>query len=230
MYSIGVLFFHVCLLTGAQPGSVEQLVTLSNRGQPLLDVTLAAGEVGRVQKRVEAHQDRSSLHLLIALRRDHKAVYNKIQAETKARILIDALKHTKCADDWSHLIDSGAMLVIRPPKSKAPKPTSSDGTAAQALLELPAKVTAPMLIDVLQDEDEICWSGSAEATRSYLEQLRRCDLAFRYLCILNGIQPTYKSSVQARDQAIEALMKQLKVKPLRPFEGRKYERRRLDDK
>jgi hypothetical protein len=228
LYSLVILILNVSPLAAAEPDLVETLVMWSKRDQPLWnvkDVKLGAAEAARAQECVEAHADRSCFHLLIVLRRDHQATYDKIQAETKARILIDTLKHTGCADDWSWL-DSG--IVISP--KGVVKLMSYDRTAGQALLELPAKVTVPTLFDVLQQETEISWSGSADATKSYLDQLRTCDLAFRYLCILNGIEPTYCSSTRGRDQAIQALMKKLNVKPLRPFEGRKYEPRSFGDK
>lgn len=221
---IAVLIYAYSLANGPQnrpradSHPVEQLIRLSEYTMSLFDshdVMLDAGDIPAALKQVRTHPDFSSLHVLMALRRHHQGVYASIEAGTKARILISCLNQTECADDWSYM--SGELGLTILPRGHLAQPYAVDYAAARALLELPAKVTIPQLIEVLQNEEEIVWSGSAEATRSRLERLRRCDLAYRYICILIGVKPEYTRSVKQRDQAIASLMRQLGVSPKRPF-------------
>ena len=226
-------------LEGIRPDSpqVERLVRLSGKRTVTLydsqNEVLNVRDVPAALKWVRAHPDISSLHVLMRLRQLHPQAYASIPAHTKARILLAYLKKTECTDDWSYMSEEG-IVILPPRKSRAGRPQSPWGNgrdfeAGQALLELSAGVAVPQLIEVLQDEGVIGWSGSAAATRSYLDQLRRCDFAYRYICILTGRKPQYYRSMKYRDHAIAGLMKDLGVKPIRPFEGREYRERSIGD-
>src|SRR5262249_50313697 len=140
------------------------------------------------------------------LRREHPDAYAAIAPESKARILIDTLKHTESADDWSFMYDREPRVK---PRNGEVKERGVDYVAAQALVEIPCQVTLHGLIEVLQDERESLWSGSAETWQSIDDHLRRCDLAYRYICIQVREKPKYARSVKRRDQAIAELMKKL---------------------
>jgi hypothetical protein len=187
---------------------------------------LGAGDVPAALEWIKTYQNVSSFPVLMLLRQHHPEAYASVSPYTKARILIAHLGNVKYADDWSHMSEGGLIPVLLA-RGRPPQPACVDHEAAQALLELLSQVAIPLLVDVLQDEEEIRWSGSAESTQSYLDQLRKCDLAYRYICLLKGIEPQYFRSVKHRDQAIAALMQSLGVRPKRPFEGRKYKERSI---
>jgi hypothetical protein len=179
-----------------------------------------------VINRITKRPDLSSVNLLMVLRNSQPKAYAKIKDEIKAKILLDHLKACTFGDDWSLLVED-RLFNIRPKKKSDPPQGSVDNLAGKALLELAPDLVLQGLLEVLQDETEISYAGSAETTQAFFDVVRRCDLAYRYICILKKIPFKYSNSVKMRDRGIEQLMKQLDVKPRRPFEGREYKERKL---
>jgi hypothetical protein len=141
---------------------------------------------------LEEHQDASSFHLLMALRRLDPHAYSRVAAEVRAQILCSALQHVIALDDWGYLDPSG----------------SYDGPAAAALLET-GDVARSCLVPILDDKRSAKLFGSEAATMSTLYEYRRCDFAYRYLCLLTGKPADFDAVVHNRDLKIEQLKRDL---------------------
>lgn len=144
---------------------------------------------------IRAHPDASSLVLLLALRRHAPDAYAQLPADTRAQVLVRALRDLRFLDDFSWMEPDGHGW---------------DSTAAQALLEL-GDAAVPPLVDLLDDDRPAPLSGSEPATMSHVYGYRRSDFAFRYLNKLLQRDASFAASPAERDGAIAALREQLRA-------------------
>jgi len=211
--SMQLLAIVTCQARREELTSVARLVELGKRPTVNLydsrTAVLAAEEVPAAIEWLKGHPDVTSVHVLMALRKCHPKRYEAIPAETKVRVLVSYLRHTDCADDWSYVTHKPIRLTLRGARVVGPV----DYPAAQALLAIPARVAVPHLSRLLHDQTEVGYSGSARATESHLSQLRRCDLAYRYVCLLRGATHSYSRDPKERDKAIAVLIKELGAQP-----------------
>ena len=143
--------------------------------------------------RIRARADASSLHLLLALRREAPAAYSELPPQVRAAVLVDALR------DVPQLNDFGWM---------EPDGDGQDRTAGRALLEL-GDAAREGLVALLGDDRPAPLGGSEAATISHLYGYRRSDFAYRYLARLMGRDPSFAADPGERDVAIGALRDEL---------------------
>jgi hypothetical protein len=133
---------------------------------------------------ITARPDASSYHLLMTLRRAAPTAYAAIPAETRAGVLVDALRSGGYLNDWGNLGPGGGY----------------DGPAAQALLETGDAAREP-LSELLGDDRPAPLMGSESAAVSARYGYRRSDFAYRYLRLLRGEEPDFDPDPGARDAA-----------------------------
>jgi hypothetical protein len=186
---------------------VDCLVRICRCGQGmsiLEGLLLDPGDVPHALKWVNGHPDITSIYVLMVLRERYREAYNGINAETKARVLIAYLKETTTVDDWSRLYAANDQVRAG---AGSLKPRTIDGKPAQAILELPASVAVPGLVEILSDREPLAGYGRAAGAWGLLA--RRCDLAYRYICLLKELPYQFTPSVHAQDQRIAELKKRL---------------------
>jgi hypothetical protein len=172
---------------------VDRLFTDSADGRRLFESAafqepLSAADVAEAAGQLTARPDAASFHTLMALRRDAPAAYAEIGADTRAAVLVDALRTQPELNDWGWL-DDGSYY---------------DGPAAQALLELGDAAAEP-LTGLLADDAPAELGGSEAATLSSQFGYRRKDWAYHYLSRIRGHEPAFPRDRTARDAAIESL-------------------------
>lgn len=184
---------------------VDRLVSDSLAGMMLSESeafregTLAPAHAAEAAGQVRARPDASSFHLLLALRRAAPDAYLELPAEARAGVLVDALRTQAYLNDWGNLGPGGGY----------------DGPAAAALLEA-GEAARPGLLELLDDTRPAPLMGSEEASISKLYRYRRCDFAFRYLCLLDGAPAPFDPDPTARDAAIAALRARSRTPRPRP--------------
>ena len=99
------------------------------------------------------------------------------------------LAHGRYSNDWGHL--------------------QYDSDIARALLQT-GPAALPYLRPLLDDRSPFLAMGSMEATQSRADQYRRCDFAYRYICLILGSEPEFDRDPENRDKAIERLKAKLK--------------------
>lgn len=159
------------------------------------------GEVPAFLAYIATNSDYRSYHLLFALRRDHRKVYNDIPASVRVSILSSTLKKTDCLNDWGDLrLELADFLEYEP---------------ASALLEI-GQTAVPFLIPLLDDSAPATLEGSEEATESYDAKYRRCDWACRFITLILNIPYAFSVNPNERDKQIVALRKLFSVRFLLP--------------
>jgi hypothetical protein len=164
-----------------------------DEGTLLNENPLTPADMSVALKFIQANQDYSSYHLLLAVRRYHPASYKKIPSTQKAAVLCSALKHLHYLNDWGYL---------------APK-QPHDGESATALLE-EKQAAISALVPLLGDDNPAPLFGSQESTMSNKFKYRRKDFAFRYIVLLLGETPEFAPDPPERDKSIEGLKIRLK--------------------
>jgi hypothetical protein len=177
---------------------IEKLIAASVQGITLREVrgistvSVSAHQLAEAKAYILAHPDFTSYHLLFFVKRYSPLSYHSVPDLQKAQILVSTLTHQYAFNDWGHLAPKG----------------SHDREVAQALLALGDQVV-PILEPVLDDDTPVGLFGSEEATISLLYQYRRCDYAYRYICVLLGKPAHFAKKIEERDRAIQELKKTL---------------------
>ena len=190
-----------CLSSSAtRSAKLETMIMRAERGQAIRFSPLEPSleelnwlEARQARAYIIAHPSVSSYHLLIAVRRCCPITYGTIDRSIKTAILCDALAKVTPMDDWGTLDDTYA----------------DDRESAQALLEL-GKECLTRLTPLLDDRSPvICKDNGETSAISFLYQYRCCDYAYRYICILEGVQFVFPLSPAERDEAIQRLKERL---------------------
>jgi len=143
---------------------------------------------------ISKHSDYRSYHLLFALRRDHRDIYNKIPVSICATILSSTLEKIDCLNDWGDLrLEPEDYLDYEPVK---------------ALLDI-GKPAVPYLLPLLEDNTPATLEGSEEATDSYEAKYRRADWACRFISLILKFPYRFSEDPEERDMGIAALKRKL---------------------
>ncbi len=135
---------------------------------------------------IKAHPDHSAYLLLFAMKRTAASEYTCISPAIKSKIIVSALESMASMNDWGSL-----------------SPTDSyDGEAARELIGLGCW-SKRNLLPILHDKNTALLVGSEEATLSRIYHYRRCDFAFRYLQLIDGLTPKFSSDIPTRDKQID---------------------------
>jgi hypothetical protein len=176
---------------------VERLLEEGRSQQPLPFTAYEEAEFDPASaraaaERIESEPTADKLVLALALRRAAPEAYAQLPKETRASILVDALRTFNELNDFGWM-DEGSGY---------------DGPAAQALIEL-GPTAAQALRPLLDDTREAPLEGSEEATIAYDLGYRRQDYAYRYAMLALGRDPVFEPEPQQRDPAIEELRAEL---------------------
>src|SRR5262245_32551216 len=131
------------------PTTLRILGERSARGEPFWWETAHASrplrpqEVPAAERQIELRPDWTNYHVLLVLRRDYPAAYQRVTDGHKASTLCSALAIVLDLNDWGHLDQGG----------------SYDDFAAQALLEV-GPAALPYLRPLLDDRNPAWLSGS----------------------------------------------------------------------
>jgi hypothetical protein len=150
------------------------------------------GEIAAATEWLRAHPAAEGILLLLALRRDAPAAYRSLPADTRARILVAAMRERASLNDFGYLDEAGGR----------------DREAGEALLELGEAAVGPLVAE-LADMQPGQLEGSEEATLAHDYRLRRADFAYRYLARILGMQPRFDPDPAVRDAHIGALRRSL---------------------
>jgi hypothetical protein len=161
-------------------------------------VSLRRCDVSPAEIYILSHPDYTSYHLLFAIRTSFPERYACLSPETKAAVLCSTLQHVLVLNDWGCLDDP-----------------SCDGEAALALLET-GSAAIPFLQKILDDDADAFLEGSADATVSINDHYRRCDFAYRYICLINRWPPRYSTEIAERDRYINKLKTRLSLLEEKP--------------
>jgi hypothetical protein len=184
----------------ARQAQIDALVADAEAGLPLgiseafETARFDAADARAAADRIRARADASSLHLLLALRREAPDVYRELSPQVRAAVLVDALREVPQLNDFGWMEPGG---------------DGQDRTAARALLELGDAAREP-LAALLDDDRPAPLAGSEAATMSHLYGYRRSDFAYRYLARLMGRDPSCAADPGDRDGAIRALRDELR--------------------
>ena len=162
---------------------------------------LSASELREAKAYVERNRDYASYHLLFAIRKQSPELYGRIPASTRAAILCSALARTALVNDWAPL---GASEEHR-------------GVAANALVET-SEECLPCLKPLLADARTALVEGSIATTRAVLEEHRRCDYAYWFICLVLGKKYSFAKDVAERNKNIRQLMSELEVPAFRTLD------------
>jgi hypothetical protein len=185
----------------ALPPNVAGLISESHhtvclwKSRSFSSTVLTPSEVVTGVQYMLSHPDYSSYHLLFAIRRDARKVYDSIPPLVRARVLASALDKYCCYDDWGDL-DS---------------PIDERSRASDVLLEV-GPVAVPYLIPLLYDKTEARISGSDSATVAAMLQFRRCDYAYQFVSRLLGREVVWSRDLRVRDMEIDRLIQDLRDK------------------
>jgi hypothetical protein len=137
---------------------------------------------------VKAHPDYESYHLLWAIRECDKQLFQSVPEETKAAILASALEKQRFVNDWGR-----------------PGPGEGfDYFSALALMETGPRAIR-YLLPLLDNRTEAPRWGSADATISSMYKYRRCDYAYRYVCLIQNRPALFAIDPVDRDGNIASL-------------------------
>jgi hypothetical protein len=179
---------------------VDDLIAQSRSGESLYwqpgPQRLRWDDVPNADRHIRSQPDFSSYFLLMTLLEDWPDSYRQIPKETRAAVLCSALSHARVSNDWGWL---------------SPADGGYDYPPARALLDT-GDVAVKYLTPVLDDRGELIANGSAEATQSIVYRYRRCDFAYRYICVLRGLEPLFARTPEKRDKEIDRLKVALATK------------------
>ncbi len=173
---------------------VEQLLEDSRDGLLLgqsaayLDASFDPTSAREAASEVIARGDASAFHVLMALRSAAPETYEALPTDTRAAVLVDALRRQSQFNDWGYLQPGGGH----------------DGAAAAALLEAGASAI-DLLRPLLDDDARAEMTGSEIAELAHRYGYRRKDFAQRYLSLLLGREPVFHEDVAERDRTIAEL-------------------------
>jgi hypothetical protein len=143
---------------------------------------------------LRANPTAGGILLALALRREAPDAYRSIPAETRARILVAAMRERASLNDFGYIDEEGGF----------------DREAGEALLELGEAAVGP-LAEELDDMNRGQLDGSEEATLTEIYGLRRADFAYRYLARILGVKPRFDPDPAVRDQHIVELRELLRT-------------------
>ncbi len=141
---------------------------------------------------LRANPSATGILLLLALRREAPEAYASTPPETRAAILVAAMRDRASLNDFGYIDEDGGH----------------DRAAGEALLELGAAAIAPLAKE-LGDMNPGQLEGSEEATLTEVYGLRRADFAYRYLARILGLQPQFDPDPAVRDRHIAQLRERL---------------------
>ena len=141
---------------------------------------------------LRANPTAAGILVLLALRREAPDAYASIPPETRARVLVAAMRDRGALNDFGYIDESGGY----------------DRDAGRALLELGDAAVGP-LAEELGDMNPGQLEGSEEATLTDAYGLRRADFAYRFLARILGEQPRFDPDPAVRDGHIAALRERL---------------------
>jgi hypothetical protein len=144
--------------------------------------------LGEAERYIMAHQNFTSYLLLDHVRERFPELYGNIPEDTKAAILCDELVHTELCNDWGTL--------------------QHDSEAARALIST-GRSAIPYLRQILDDARYIHYDNFKLYTPSSRDHYRRCDFAYRYACLIQGLEPEYDPDPKIRDASISRLKTKL---------------------
>jgi hypothetical protein len=139
------------------------------------------------------HPTADGILALLALRREAPGAYKSIPPETRARILVAAMRDRAALNDFGYIDEEGGY----------------DREAGRALLELGDAAVRP-LTEELDDMNPGQLDGSEEATLTEIYGLRRADFAYRYLARILGVEPKFDADPAVRDGNIAELRQRLR--------------------
>jgi hypothetical protein len=189
--SVGPSVWRV-IASGAR---VHDLVARSKGKEPLYarwrpgPWRLRREDIPHADRYIRSHPDFSSYLLLLALLEEWPEPYERIPKETRAAILCSALSRATLSNGWGWL---------------SPEDGGYDYPPARALLDT-GDVAVKYLTPLLDDRAVMVANGSKEATLSFEYRYRRCDFAYRYLCLLRGLKPSFAPTPEERDKEIDRL-------------------------
>jgi hypothetical protein len=146
-------------------------------------------DIPHADQYIRSHPDFSSYLLLITLFEGWRESYERIPKETRAAILCSALSRSTLSNEWGWL---------------SPEDGGYDYPPARALLDT-GDMAVKYLTPLLDDRARMVTTGSKEATVSRFYRYRRCDFAYRYICLLRGLKPSFAPTPEERDMEIDRL-------------------------
>jgi hypothetical protein len=150
---------------------------------------LRANDLWAFVRYVTEQPDYRSFFVLWAIRRQDRNVYNAIPPSIRASILCSALQHVDTGNNFGD-------------------PCSFDAPAAVDLLAT-GEAALPYLERILDDHEPLQVTGSEDAAISEAWEYRRCDYAYRYVCLILGLKPKWHNEPEQRDKEIELIKQKL---------------------
>lgn len=157
---------------------------------------LQKDDVTTAIKRVKSYPDYTSYLVLMALRTNAPEAYKRMPTADKAAILVSALEKYKCLDDWGYLREEYAQ----------------ENDAATALVET-GKEAVPKLLLLLANKNDVMFQHGKSNVLSRAYGYRRCDFAYRYLCLILKRDWKFEKKPADRDKDIAQLKADLAKKP-----------------
>ena len=155
-------------------------------------LVLSDDELHHAADYVRAHPDETSFFVLLLIRSRSREIYGALSADTRAKVICDAMRELTFLNDWG-------LLEPEDPY---------DAAAGKALVEIgaPALLYLRSLLDNVSPA--LLW-GSEEASLTEQYQLRRADYAYRYTMLILGHEPVFHENIELRDQALAELRAEL---------------------
>jgi hypothetical protein len=210
LHRVALLFLLTPAVGYAQPRSEDTAL----QNNQLLSTLVAASKAGKrfsqvsigeslqktfvasdARRFIEGNPDFSAYHVLMYLRQRDAETWQLIPADTRARVLCSAMKHTIAYNDWG---------MLGPDIDQA----YNGGIADKAILEL-RRDAIPHLRLLLDDKTIAPIVGSEEATVADELQFRLCDYAYRYIMLILGRKPAFPDKPAERDRFIDELRNEL---------------------
>ena len=208
-----LLFWCVFLCEGKERGDMEkpipqsrillEMLEASKEGKSFVEMQyedkhLTNEDFKFMKDYIHDKPDYTAYHFLVMLKLRNLNTYKTLSPEKRAQILCSTLSNTKTFNDWGYLDIT----------------ESFDKDIARELISL-KKPAVDCLISLLQNKEPAFLFGSEESTMSEIFQYRRCDFAFRYICLIVGYEYTFKEDPSDRDEEIKQLLLFLKTKDLK---------------
>jgi hypothetical protein len=176
---------------------IAKCIRCSEEGRPLRDTGtnpvashFTNGEFTLVLAHIEKLKPEQAFHLMMLLRTESPSLYSRLSKERKAEILFEALRRAEWFNDWGNFEKSFAF----------------DDVAILAAMECDDAATKAFL-SALDDHTEAPHYGSDAATFASRYQYRRCDYAFRILCLIHNKPFYFDKDPVNRDHEIESVKK-----------------------
>jgi len=164
------------------------------RLRPVDEDELSPDELCDYVKYMCSHPDSRSLLVLLTVRRRSPEIYATIPEKVKASILCSALTHMNFGDLFGDICGNGP---------------DSDNEAGEALRST-GRSALEFLVPMLNDHLLIGLTGSE---RWFDNQYpRRCDYAYRFICLILDRKPVCHDMFEDRDKEIQSLKTELKSK------------------